>query len=287
MRPATSRIVEQHLGWVRIKGLSEKTQANRLGTLTRLDRFLGGKDILKVTEEDLEAFLAMPSKIASTRAVDGSHLRQFYKWTTAKGFTSQDPTVLLPIPRKPQRLPRPLPLVDAATAIAMAPPEIALILGLACMCGLRAKEIAALRGTDVLWDYDPPLLHVNGKGNKDRRVPVPPQLAAMLAEAPRTGPLIRYRAPGRQHEHLPAVNISQRANNYLYSLGMASVHKLRHTAATWFYRESGRDLLLTGQFLGHSTVASTQVYAKVDPEEMSAVSQRLELPLPDSPSKVA
>lgn len=280
MRPATARIVERHLDWVRVLGRSSKTVHNRAGVIARLDRFLDGKDVLAATDDDLEAFLGQVTKNQSTRAVDGSHLRQFYKWLTAKGHIDRDPTVLLPVPKKPRRLPRPLPIPDAATAIALAPPETKLILSLACMAGLRADEIARLRGTDVLWDYDPPLLHVRGKGDKDRRVPVPPQLAELLAHWHRTGPLIRYRDPKRQHEHLPAVNISQRANHYLYSLGMTSIHTLRHTAGSWFYRESGRDLRLTQEFLGHATPVSTAIYTQIDPDEMSAVSRRMELPLP-------
>lgn len=286
MRPHTATIVEQHLGYVRLLGRSEKTVHLRHGTLIRLDRFLAGVDILRVTPEQLEAFLAMPSKIASTRAVEGSHLRQFYKWATAKGYTKRDPTILLPVPKKPRRLPRPLPIPDAATAIALAPPDTALILGLACMAGLRADEISRLRGTDVLWDHDPPLLHVRGKGDKDRRVPVPPQLAEMLADAPRTGWLIRYRDPKRAHQQFPAVNVSGRANQYLYSLGMTSVHKLRHTAGTWFYQASGHDLLLTQRFLGHSSPISTQVYVAIAPDDMSEVSRKFELPLPKNPSRM-
>lgn len=287
MRQVTERVVQRHLDWVRILGRSPKTLHNRENTLRRLDRFLRNKDILKATSDDLEAFLGQPSKIASTRAVDGSHLRQFYKWAVAKGHVRQDPAALLPVPKKPGRLPRPTPIPDAATAIALAPPEMKLILSLACMAGLRADEIARLRGTDVLWDYDPPLLHVRGKGDKDRRVPVPPQLAELLADWHRTGPLIRYRDPKRQHEHLPAVNISQRANHYLYSLGLNSVHKLRHTAGTWFYEASGYDLLLTAQFLGHSSVTSTQMYAKVNPARVSEVSRNFELPLPTTTRETA
>jgi integrase/recombinase XerC len=280
VRTATARIVEAHLNWVRVKGLSPKTVHNRAGVLTRLDRFLEGRDLLKATPDELEAFLGMPSKNQASRAVDGSHLKQFFKWATAKGHVKRDPTVLLPVPRKPRRLPRPLSLEDAATAIALADPEMRIILGLACMCGLRADEIARLRGTDVLWDHDPPLLHVRGKGDKDRRVPVPPQLAEWLGDWYRSGPLIRYRAPGRQHDHMPAYMISSRANQYLHKLGMSAVHSLRHTAGSWFYRESGRDLRLTQEFLGHASPVSTAIYTKIDPDEMSAISRRLELPLP-------
>lgn len=280
MRPSTAKIVQRHLDWVRLLGRSQKTLDLRYGTLVRLDRFLGNGDILRVDGDDLEAFLAMPSKIASTRRVEVSHLRQFYRWTTAKGITKRDPSILLPVPRVPRRLPRPLPIPDAATAIALAPPDVALILGLACMAGLRADEISRLRGTDVLWDHDPPLLHVRGKGDKDRRVPVPPQLAEMLADAPRSGWLVRYQDPRRALEQFPAVNVSGRANQYLYSLGMTSLHKLRHTAGTWFYQASGHDLLLTQRFLGHASPISTQVYVAIAPDDMSAVSARFTLPLP-------
>lgn len=278
MRPKTMAIVDAHLAYVRLLGRSPKTEHLRAGTLRRLDTYLNGTDILRATEEQLEGFLSLPSKAQDTRAVEVSHLRQFYKWAAAKGHVKKDPTVLLPTPAKTRRLPRPIPVVDAATAIEMAPDDLALILALACLAGLRADEIARLSGTDVDWSYDPPLLWIRGKGNKERRVPAPPQLARMLGDAPRTGPLVRYRNPARQFEHVHAWLVSQRANQYLHGLGLPSVHKLRHTAATWFYRESGYDLLLTKEFLGHATVTSTQVYVKVEPGRIANVSRTLELP---------
>lgn len=282
MRAQTRKVVDKHLDWVRLLGRAERTLHLREGTLIRLDRFLGNRDILQATGDDLEAFLAIPSKIASTRRVEISHLRQFYHWTTARELTKRNPTLLLPVPRTPRRLPRPIPIPDAATAIALASPDVALILGLACMAGLRADEISRLRGTDVLWDHDPPLLHIRGKGDKDRRVPVPPQLATILADAPRSGWLVRYKDPKRQLERFPAFNVSSRANQYLYSLGLQSVHKLRHTAGTWFYQASGHDLLMTQRFLGHSSPISTQVYVDVCPDDMSDVSAKFKLPLPDN-----
>jgi integrase len=278
VRPKTVDVVHQNLAYLRLLGRSEKTEHLRAGTLRRLDEYLAGTDILRATEEQLEGFLSLPSKCQDTRAVEVSHLRQFYKWATAKGIVKKDPTLLLPSPKKKRRLPRPTPIESAATAIEMGTGDRPLILSLACLSGLRADEIARLEGTDVDWSYDPPLMWIRGKGDKERRVPAPPQLARLLAGAPRTGPLIRYKDPKKAQQHVPAWLVSQRANQYLHSLGLPSVHKLRHTAATWFYRESGYDLLLTQQFLGHSSPTSTAVYAKVEPARMAEVSRGLELP---------
>ena len=45
-----------------------------------------------------------------------------------------------------------------------------------------------------------------------------------------------------------------------------SVHKLRHTAATIVYKESKGDVLLVKEFLGHSSVSTTEIYTHIEDE---------------------
>ena len=276
MRQTTSDIIEAHLAWLRLRGRSDATVRMRAGTLRRLSEHLGKRDILRVKLDDLEGFLSIRSKGQDARSVEGSHLRQFYKWAVARGHLGKDPTVLLAVPPKTRRLPRPLPIDDVIMAVELATPDVRLLLLAAVLAGLRAGEIARLSGEDVDWGSDPPLILVHGKGGRERRVPAPPQLAAALADAPRSGPIVRYE-DGRA-DHVPAWLVSQRANQYLRSLGLTSIHTLRHTFATWFLRESGRDLRLTQETLGHVSPVSTAIYTRVDPADAAAVAARMELP---------
>lgn len=54
-----------------------------------------------------------------------------------------------------------------------------------------------------------------------------------------------------------------------------SAHKFRHKAGTDVYRESGGDLLLTKEFLGHASVSTTQIYAVPDNEKMEEIVSRI------------
>jgi integrase/recombinase XerC len=248
----------------------------RAATMRRLSEYLGKRDILRASLDDLEGFLSLPSKGQDARCVEGSHLRQFYQWAVARGHLKADPTLLLAVPQKTRRLPRPLPIADVIMAVELASDDVRLLLLAAVLAGLRAGEISRLRGEDIDWGYDPPLILVRGKGGRERRVAAPPQLARELALASRTGPIVRYQ-DGRD-EHVPAWLVSQRANQYLRALGLTSIHTLRHTFATWFLRESGRDLRLTQETLGHASPVSTAIYTRVDPADAAAVAARMELP---------
>jgi len=59
-------------------------------------------------------------------------------------------------------------------------------------------------------------------------------------------------------------SVSHQINRYLRRIGVpGSAHALRHTFATRLYRTT-RDLVLTQRLLGHSSVATTQIYADAD-----------------------
>ena len=53
-------------------------------------------------------------------------------------------------------------------------------------------------------------------------------------------------------------------------MGGGSVHTLRHTFATHLI-DRGADMLTVKELLGHSSISSTQIYTKVNPEKMKKI----------------
>ena len=131
--------------------------------------------------------------------------------------------------------------------------------------GLRSAEAVGLDLADV--DFEQELVHVRGKGGKERVVPLGEEAAAWLA---------RY-----LHEARP--QLARGANDALFlsvrgrRLDTSTLrrlaphpHRLRHAFATHLL-EGGADLRTIQELLGHSSLSTTQVYSHVDARRLRKV----------------
>lgn len=264
-------LVRAFLDDCRLRNLQPATVEQKRLCLGRLERAWG--DPLTLGTDEVRAHLARPMA-AESRACELAHLRSFYKWLVLNGHRSDDPTLPIQRPKVHRRLPRPIPEHDLAVAIDCAPARIRPMLLLAAFAGLRAKEISRLRGEDIQWGCDPPVLVVSeGKGGDMGSVPLAPVLVELLAGMPRSGWLFPYATkPGPLPPHM----VSKLCNEHLHSLGIAhTLHSARHRFGTQVYRGSGRDLRLTQELMRHRTPVSTAIYTWVDPAEGAAAVSRL------------
>ena len=202
-------------------------------------------------------------------------LRSFYAWCVVQGHAMADPTEAVERPRRPTYLPRPISHDDLADAMSSADPTTRVVLALAALAGLRCAEIARLDATSV--DLARRVLWVRqGKGGKDRVVPICDALAAELARygIPRAGPVVSH---GGGRPYAPG-SLSSRMSRYLGTIGSAStLHALRH----WFVTElvrGGADIRTVQELAGHSSLASTQVYAAVAAVDAAAAVASLAMP---------
>jgi integrase len=134
----------------------------------------------------------------------------------------------------------------------------------AALAGLRAGEIARLRRDAIRDDLDPPVLIVeDGKGGRQRVVPLHPELVAVLSELPSRGWLFgRYDG---QAGHIPPHLVSHLCNRALRDAGTSStLHTLRHRFATKVYANT-LDLRTTQELLGHASPTTTAQYAAWTP----------------------
>src|SRR5581483_10360804 len=201
-----------------------------------------------------------------------THLQGFYRWAVLEGRLVADPSLRLVRPKRPQRLPRPMPDVDVERALrAASEAPVRQYLRLAAFCGLRACEIAQVRAEELVDAPGGPMLVVtDGKGGKARTVPLPDEVLDALRdpEMPRAGYLFpRHDAPGGP---ISAGQVSRRANRFLHELGIPhTLHTLRHWYGTTIYAQT-QDLRLVQELLGHASPVVTSLYTKLSVDEHSA-----------------
>lgn len=269
-------LTARHLDWCHARNLRPSTIYQRHRALVRLSLAIGCAPALATPEALADWWDGLTARLTPAgRKADLLHVRGFYRWAVLEEHLVTDPTLRLASPRLPRRLPRPIPDADLAVALEMAPERVRPWLYLAAYAGLRACEIAQVRGEDVAWDHEPPVLLIpEGKGGGMSAVPIPPVLAEVLAGLPRRGWLFP------RGDGLPGANrpwtISQVANRYLHGLGIThTLHTLRHWYGTSVYRESGHDLRATQELMRHLSPVSTAGYTWVSPGDAAATVARL------------
>jgi site-specific recombinase XerD len=131
--------------------------------------------------------------------------------------------------------------------------------------GLRSREAVDLNLGDV--DFEQELIHVHGKGGKERMVPLGEEAAHWLA---------RY-----LHEARPALARGAENALFLSARGrrldtstlrrlLPHPHRMRHAFATHLL-EGGADLRTIQELLGHSSLSTTQIYSHVDGRRLRRV----------------
>ncbi len=216
--------------------------------------------------------------------------RGFYRWLGREGRVAANPVEGVRAPRAPKPLPKALS-VDHAVALAAHRVEAAGPLAArdACVtellygCGLRVGELVGLdvaaSGTAAGWiDAADASAHVLGKGGKRRSVPVgAPALAALRQWLGARGRIAR---PGEaalfvsnRGTRLTPSQVRSRLKAQAIAAGVPAhvhPHMLRHSFASHLLQSSG-DLRAVQELLGHASIATTQVYTKLDFGHLSKV----------------
>ncbi len=262
LTPDDSRLLAAHLAWMRLRGLATITVYHRQRAVTRLAEHLGGP-LLAATEKDLDLWQRSISHQAPrSRLSFLSNVASFYAWAVEWEYMpAPAPTRILVRPKRPRGLPHPIGEDDLTMAITCAPERVRAMLVLAAYAGMRVGEIARLEREDVRDSDDPPFLVVNGKGGKQRIVPMS-QLVTdelHLHGLQRRGPVFP-RMDG-QRGPCEAWTISHLCAEYLHGLGITeSAHGLRHRFGTRVYAVT-RDLRLCQELMGHESPVTTAGYA--------------------------
>ena len=301
--------VDRYVAWQRDHGARFRSSAETLDTFCR--RMGEDRDCDTVGEDEIRRFLAGNGALTRTRAVRYGTLAGFYRFALSRGHVSRSPMPPREAePRPPEVAPpfiftheelrrlfkaagsgrRRCPKLDAETFRTF----LLLLYG----AGLRSGEARRLTVADV--DLDAAVLAVNDtKFYKSRLVPVGADLAGVLRRyaalrtrrrlpegsastflACRDGaPLNKAIAGHAFHATLRAAGIGNRKPG----CRAPCLHSLRHTFATHrltsWHREGAdvqRLLPALSTYLGHGSVAATQIYISMTPDLLDEASRRFE-----------
>lgn len=279
------------------KARSEHTVRAYTGDIRGLVAFAGARGVA-VADLDLallRAWLAEQTRrgiARTTIARQVSSAKTFGAWAAREGILAADPAVRLQAPKSHRILPHVLS-PEQARAVAQAPvaagdqaigePPSAmqqrdrLIVELLYASGIRVGELCGLDIDDV--DDSRSVIRVTGKGNKQRTVPYGRPAAQALAGWLRdgrpqvataaSGAALRLGARGGRLDQRMARSVVTRAVEAVGGPAMGP-HGLRHSAATHLL-EGGADLRIVQELLGHSSLATTQLYTHVSVERLRAV----------------
>jgi len=248
--------------------------------LETFGRFLTerGRDANRVVRADLGPYLSsLRRKGLSARSASRalSAIRGFYAFAGAHLGFAEDPTADLTNPKTGLSLPKSLSEAEVEALLASPAPSDPLglrdraMLELLYASGLRVSEIVGLPLDAV--DTESGILRVRGKGGKERLVPFGASAARWLA---RYLDSARPALDRRRSAHLfltvrGAPMTRQRFWQLIERYGRAAgirsrltPHSLRHSFATHLL-EHGADLRALQMMLGHSDIATTQIYTQV------------------------
>ncbi len=261
MTPLRQRMLED----MQLRGLAPKTQAAYLRAARQLAEHFG-KPPDQVAQEELRAYFLYlkqekkASRSAFTIALCG--IKFFYEQTLQQEWAVFD---LVQPPKS-----RKLPVVFSQEEVRQLLARLRRFHYRVCLttiysCGLRLGEGVRLQVADI--DSDRHLLHIRqGKGAKDRYVPLPDATLALLRQQWRSHHHPQWLFPARQQPQatapLCASGVQRAFKAALADSGIqkrASVHTLRHSYATHLL-EAGVNLRVIQSYLGHSSLKTTAIY---------------------------
>ena len=258
-------------GWtdtLRAAGLSAQTIKSRRYKMVHLAALLmpsGPKDV--TTEQIVQAFARQQWK-PETRKAYRNTISSFFRWLHKSGRRSDDPSLDVPRVKKPHAHPRPCPDRYIAAAMEKATSSEKLMIRLGAECGLRRGEIARVHSDDVVADNAGRSLIVRGKGDKQRIVPLPDDLAGIIMDAH------GYLFPGRFGGHVEESYVGDHISHLLPD-GYGA-HTLRHRFATVTYATT-HDLFVVAELLGHESVETTEHYVTMPDGRLRAATAAVRL----------
>ncbi len=306
-----SGLIANYLQHVRVgKRLAAKTVDLYAHELAKLQSLCDAQNLALTDVQNLHirrwvASSHSSGKGSKTLALQLSSWRGFYKWLISNGEITHNPCLDVKPPKAAKPLPKALG-VDAAMALANFAPITtsetagspqalsrlvleALIVELLYGCGLRASELVGLdlQASDEAmrdgrgWiDEQASEVHVFGKGSKRRMVPLGEKaLQAYLAYKPQRIRLAQepfleaalFLGPRGARMTRQAVWAMLRSRSLAAGLDApVHPHMLRHSFASHVL-QSSHDLRAVQELLGHSSIASTQVYTRLDFQHLAQI----------------
>lgn len=290
---------QDHLRWIATfldaqaaeLGAANNTQLAYARDLKDFAGWLSGNSVSfdAASRDDVEAYLIYcdaQGLAKSTRARRLSAIKQLYRFGFEEGWRDDNPAIQIAGPGKEKRLPKTLSMAEVDGLLAAARDvgrskadriRNTCLMELLYATGMRVSELVSLPVSAARGN--PRMLLIQGKGDKERMVPLSPPARDALADwlvlweetqdvARLKGKtLSRFLFPSRGKEghltrHRFYILIKELAVHAGVSPAKVTPHTLRHAFATHLL-ENGADLRSIQTLLGHADVATTEIYTHV------------------------
>ena len=274
-----SHYIRPFLAFCRLeKGLAAHSLAAYASDLERFNQFLQGRLDLPAREPLGRYVDSLYGGGLSSRSIARhiTTLRNFFSYLLREGVTDADHTVYLRLPKQWQTIPKFLNL-DQIDRLLEAPDTSQpkglrdrAMLEVLYASGLRVSELCRLAMSDLKLDLG--VLHITGKGNKQRLVPVGKPAIRAVANYLEAGRPALLKGRGSRYLFVTARGgcLTRQAfwkllRGYARKIGIfeeVTPHIWRHSFATHLL-EGGADLRSVQVMLGHADISTTQVYTHV------------------------
>lgn len=263
------------------RGLSQNTVIGYRFDIEKFINYLkdSGTALRDVTLPILQQFVADMHDVgisprSQARIVSG--LKSFFKYLVMASYTEENPSIMLETPNIGLHLPEVLTLeeidrleneIDTSTTEGVR--NYAIIETL-YGCGLRVSELVNLEISRVF--LKDKYLMVNGKGSKERIVPMSDMVIDLISDYLKVrGEIIK---PGEENVLYLSRRGTRLTRQMIFTIikrlatqagikKTISPHTLRHSFATHLL-EGGANLRAIQQMLGHETIATTEIYLHID-----------------------
>ncbi|MDR3265721.1 MAG: tyrosine-type recombinase/integrase [Synergistaceae bacterium] len=262
------------LDYVNNRSISNNTLVNYAVDVRQFTEYLAEQQMERLEDVDtpmLRAYLRGLygwgySKTTIARKL--SVLRSFFSCLREHGILQSDPTRNLRGPSAPRGIPRALSVesVDVLFGMAKAseaPVRDTTIMEILYGCGLRVSELVSLKWNNI--DMEERWLVILGKGSKERRVPFGAWAQKALEKTRSLSDGTNgFVFAGRKGKPLSVRTVHRIVTLLASRGGLEGVtpHVLRHSCATHLL-EKGASLKFVQEFLGHESMATTQIYLTV------------------------
>jgi integrase/recombinase XerD len=273
-----SQLRQDMINAMQLRNLSERTQKTYIIAIKQLASYYK-RSPANITEQEAQnyiLYLAKEKKLSwSSCNIVVSSIRFFYKIILKQ---NQD-NFYLPFAKKEQHLPDILTRDEIKTLLGVTKNhKHHAIFMTAYSAGLRVSEVVHLAVGDI--DSQSNVICVKqGKGKKDRYVPLSPVLLVELREYWKRCRPSHWLFPGRDNRQpitpRAVMDAFSNAKRNAHITKQVSMHSLRHSFATHLL-ENGTDIVHIKQLLGHSSISSTLRYTRISKQRVSNIPSPLD-----------
>ena len=258
------------------KGLSQNTVDSYKSDLTKLSNYLQNQDLSKTNIDNFFIDMSEFNYSSSTKKRMHSSIKNFLKYINEnEDYESIDISDIKL--KSSKKLPEVLSITDIENMINFYNHETYLdsrnrtVIDVLYSTGCRVSELCDINISDI--DLDEKYLKLKGKGSKQRIVPIGSMLYKNLMQylnvretflQNRGEPLFLSKSKNKL-DRTAVFRIIKKTAKIISLQTDVHPHTLRHSAATHML-EGGCDLRTVQEFLGHSSVSTTQIYTKVTKE---------------------